>query len=154
MRAWAVPLAEATNEAGVPPPGSSRRVRYADFHLLVSKNGDVYAKSQQGDATASIPLKLDDQMLATLAAIEQGAAGDEACQQFGRCLYDLLFPPRVDALLRTDRGSRRNIGLPAAIRLTLEPGALARGNLREYPLPSTRGLLPGDRMTRRRLRAY
>lgn len=124
--AWAGPPAEETNGAGAAPPGGlSRRVRYADFHLLVSKNGDIYAKSEQGDATASIPVKLDDQMQAALTAIEQGDAGDEACRQFGRCLYDLLFSREVDALLRTTEAAAGKEDRPLRIRLTIEPDALA-----------------------------
>jgi small GTP-binding protein len=102
------------------------RVRYADFHVLLTRQGDLRAVSEEGEVVSEAPVTLPPKLQEALAAVEQGEAGGEACRELGRGLYGLLFPPPVDARLQTTEAAARKEERPLRIRLTVEPDGLAR----------------------------
>jgi tetratricopeptide (TPR) repeat protein len=114
--------------AETPPAG---QLDYAAFELLVgARAADGYpvtiTHAPAGEASGACRLDpTADDLQAALARIEAGQADEHFLAEFGRHLFDALFPDPVAALLRTSLGLAKGQGKGLRLRLRLEPPELA-----------------------------
>lgn len=121
-------------------PGSARCImeapkftiqEYDTFELLVSARTTegypvVITSSPAGEASGFCGLdpSADDYQI-VLQGIEAGGGDDRALAEYGRCLFNAIFPVSIAAVYRASLGRARAEGRGLRVRLRVEPQELA-----------------------------
>ncbi|BAY10565.1 HEAT repeat domain-containing protein [Calothrix sp. NIES-2098] len=71
-------------------------MKYQDFQILVDKNHQIRASSEQGDVSAEFRLDMNEIELA-LELIELNKTNDKLLKKLGNQLYQALFPNQINA---------------------------------------------------------
>ncbi|OUL23125.1 hypothetical protein BV372_30295 [Nostoc sp. T09] len=71
-------------------------MQYQDFQILVDKNNQIRASSEQGDVSAEFHLDINEIELA-LELIELNKTNDKLLKRLGNQLYQALFPNQINA---------------------------------------------------------
>ncbi|MBD2210679.1 HEAT repeat domain-containing protein [Nostoc linckia FACHB-104] len=74
----------------------SKTMQYQDFQILVDKNHQIRASSEQGDVSAEFRLDMNEIELA-LELIELNNTNDKLLKRLGNQLYQALFPNQINA---------------------------------------------------------
>lgn len=100
--------------------------RYTDFALHISPDGLGRAVSEEGERKATISLDIPDDIGLTIDLIEHDKTSETLLKQFGRRLYQILFPASIDKHFNQTEAVARRDGRKIRIRLTIEPDGLAQ----------------------------
>nr|WP_082650734.1 COR domain-containing protein [Mastigocoleus testarum] len=73
--------------------------QYQDFEIIVDRNKNIRASSDQGEVSGQLLLKMDDIEL-ELELIEYNNKNDKLLKKLGKKLYQALFPNDVNAQFR------------------------------------------------------
>ena len=71
-------------------------MNYQDFQILVDKNKNIRASSEQGDEWGDLRLEMNRIKL-TLKLIEQKQTDTDLLKALGSELYQALFPNQINA---------------------------------------------------------
>ncbi|MBD2207496.1 HEAT repeat domain-containing protein [Calothrix sp. FACHB-1219] len=74
----------------------SKTMQYQDFQILIDKNHQIRASSEQGDVSAELRLDINEIELA-LELIELNKTNDKLLKSLGNQLYQALFPNQINA---------------------------------------------------------
>ncbi|MBD2357322.1 HEAT repeat domain-containing protein [Tolypothrix sp. FACHB-123] len=74
----------------------SKTMQYQDFQILVDKNHQIRASSEQGDVSSELRLDMNEIELA-LELIELNKTNDKLLKRLGNQLYQALFPNQINA---------------------------------------------------------
>ncbi|MFN6581063.1 MAG: HEAT repeat domain-containing protein [Aulosira sp. ZfuVER01] len=74
----------------------SKTMQYQNFQILVDKNNQIRASSEQGDVSAEFRLDMNEIELA-LELIELNKTNDKLLKRLGNQLYQALFPNQINA---------------------------------------------------------
>jgi len=99
---------------------------YADFSVFVAANGDIHAHSDQGDRQSNIVLPLPAYVKEGLGQISEKKADEIFMRQFGKCLYDLIFPGPIHTHFNQTEAVARERRQKVRIRLTVQPDNLSQ----------------------------
>ncbi|MEJ2733369.1 MAG: CHAT domain-containing protein [Anaerolineae bacterium] len=107
------------------PPRTEEIERYVDFDLHITSTGQATAKSDQGEASAAIPVEVPSTIQQSLPQIEANVADSQRLKDFGRALYDWLFPGPIHTHFQVTEAVARNQGAKVRIRLRVEAQEIA-----------------------------
>ena len=98
---------------------------YLDFAIHIGLDGQIRSYSEVGQRRAAISLDIPTDNL-VIRLIEKNETDETLLKQFGRRLYDIIFPAQIDKHFLVTEAVARKENRPVRIRLTIEPDALAR----------------------------
>lgn len=98
---------------------------YTDFHLRVDTDGDIRAKSLEGERTATLSLDTPSDIILTMNLVEQNQTNEDLLKELGKRLYRYLFPHPIHTHLNQTEAVARERDQRVRIRLTIDPDELA-----------------------------
>ncbi|HEX7318696.1 MAG TPA: CHAT domain-containing protein [Pyrinomonadaceae bacterium] len=112
-----------------PAPKSSRRqamsASYHDFELHIAADGRTVASSPQGEASAEILTEVPRSIQWGLMLIEKRQTNAKFLQDFGKDLYNWLFPGPIHAHFHQTEAAARIKGAKIRLRLRVEADSIA-----------------------------
>ena len=99
-------------------------MNYQDFQILVSKNKNIRASSEQGEVTSELLLDTNKINL-TLKLIEQNQTNPELLKALGNELYQALFPNQINARFHATMAGAQANQDNVRLRLVFESPELA-----------------------------
>ena len=99
-------------------------MNYQDFQILVSKNKNIRASSEQGEVTSELLLDTNKINL-TLKLIEQNQTDTELLKALGNELYQALFPNQINARFHATMAGAQANQDNVRLRLVFESPELA-----------------------------
>jgi CHAT domain-containing protein len=99
---------------------------YVDFDLHIDNHNNIHARSEQGERQSNISLTLPNCIIEGLEQINKGQTDENFLRQFGKCLYDLIFPAPIHTHFnQTEAVAHRN-RQKVRIRLMIQPDTLSQ----------------------------
>lgn len=98
---------------------------YVDFDLHVSPGGSIVANSDQGQASATMSLKVPADIEATLPDVKSRNTDAEGLKRTGTAFYDWLFPPAIHTHFTATEAVARDNGAKIRLRLRVEAEEIA-----------------------------
>lgn len=99
---------------------------YTDFHLHISRNGEVSAESAEGERTSGAAISLPGQLTSLLQRAEINDTDEDALEEIGRQLHTLLLPAPIDTHFHQTEAVARALGRRIRVRLTVDSDELAQ----------------------------
>ena len=113
-------------EEPVPPIPVSPGEKYTDFALHIGPGGHARAVSDEGQRSATISLDIPEEVKLTVDLIELDHTNADLLKNFGKLLYQIIFPAAIDKHFNQTEAVARSKSSKVRIRLTIEPDPLAR----------------------------
>ncbi len=105
---------------------SSSGERYLDFYLFISPDGNIRARSFEGQQKASIRLDLPKDLYEEMNLVEENKTDKESLESFGKKLYELIFPGPIHTHFHQTEAGARTQEKKIRIRLTIDCDELSR----------------------------
>jgi hypothetical protein len=115
----------ASREAEIYNKEILKMSEYVDFELHIEPNGHARAHSNEGDRVAEISLSIPTNVELTLGLIEARRVNDKLLKEFGKQLYEIIFPAPIHTHFNQTEAVARENEQMTRIRLTIEPDNLA-----------------------------
>src|SRR5205085_11740748 len=100
--------------------------RYRDFELHIARDGYAGAHSEQGERATYIAVEVSDNIQLTLELIEANRTTEKLLREFGKQLYELLFPTPIYIHFNQTEAVARSHQQKLRLRLNIEPDQLTR----------------------------
>ncbi|NET69754.1 MAG: CHAT domain-containing protein [Sphaerospermopsis sp. SIO1G2] len=99
-------------------------IDYHDFQILVDKNNNIRASSEQGDESGELRLETN-QIQLTLPLIESRSTNTQLLKSLGSQLYQALFPTEIHGLFRATIAAAQTNNYNVRLRLVFDSPELA-----------------------------
>jgi len=99
---------------------------YVDFDLHITDSGQATARSNEGEATATVSTTVPNAIQLTLNLIEQRQTNADLIEQIGREIYDRIFPGPIHTHFQQTEAVARSQGAKVRLRLRIEADTIAR----------------------------
>jgi len=117
------------NKTSSPPKTISRRYTlsqsYHDFELHIAANGHTIASSPQGEIAAQISTQVPRTIELALKLIENRDTNPKLLKDFGKDLYDWLFPGPIHTHFHQTEAAARAKDAKIRVRLRIEANSIA-----------------------------
>jgi len=128
---WDSPMPHLENLAAIEGKKENKerpvgQENYVDFALYIGPDGYARARSEEGERKATISLDIPDDIGLTINLIEHDKTSEALLKQFGRRLYQIIFPAAIDKHFNQTEAVARKDGCKIRVRLTVEPDGLAQ----------------------------
>lgn len=97
---------------------------YQDFQILVDRNNNIRASSEQGEVSSELSLEMDNIEL-ELELIESNNKNDKLVKRLGKKLYEALFPNQINARFHATIASTQANEYSVRLRLIFQSPELA-----------------------------
>jgi tetratricopeptide (TPR) repeat protein len=98
---------------------------YADLEIFVTKDGEVFVHSFQGERLGTISSDMLEEIKMVMDLIDEDRTSAQSLRNFGTNLYRMLFSLNVHTHFNQTEAAARVKGQGLRIRLTVEAGALS-----------------------------
>ncbi|GAB1540027.1 hypothetical protein NUACC21_26960 [Scytonema sp. NUACC21] len=102
----------------------SETMKYQDFQILVDRNNQIRASSEQGEALGEFHLEMNEINL-TLKLIKLRQTDSELLKLLGRKLYQALFPNQINTRFHATLAGAQAKGYSVRLRLIFQSPQLA-----------------------------
>ncbi|WP_413172951.1 CHAT domain-containing protein [Anabaena azotica] len=102
----------------------SSRMDYHDFQILVGKDNNIRASSEQGEESGELRLETNQIKLA-LQLIESRSTNTQLLKSLGSQLYQALFPTKIHGLFRATIAGAQTNNYNVRLRLVFDSPKLA-----------------------------
>ncbi|MEM7555513.1 MAG: COR domain-containing protein [Cyanobacteria bacterium P01_A01_bin.84] len=99
-------------------------IKYQDFQILVDRNNNIRASSEQGDEPGKLRLEINKIKL-TLKLIDSKQTDSELLKALGQELYQALFPNDINGLFKATVAAAKEHNHSVRLRLIFESPELA-----------------------------
>lgn len=99
---------------------------YRDLALYIGPNGHARAVYEGSERKATISLDIPTDVTLTIKLIEQTSTDADLLKQFGKRLYEIIFPAQIDKHFNVAEAASWKDDKKVRIRLIIEPDALAQ----------------------------